>query len=162
VDNANNGVAVVLQEKPYNIAMVYSLTMEEIKGNDSTSSNSFGLIFRFNSVTQHGKLVVTFYSFEVSNTKGGKYQFWKYDSSKANPWIPIWKHAFGSEFHWGHGPQSRNTFKVFASGKSFSFTVNDKVVGNEQDSSIASGAIGMLVNLKGTEVAFSDLSLTHH
>src|SRR5579872_1091581 len=41
LDNANNGVAVVLAEKPFNISMVYSLTMEEIKGNDSTSSNSF-------------------------------------------------------------------------------------------------------------------------
>ncbi|MEO8972091.1 MAG: serine/threonine-protein kinase, partial [Ktedonobacteraceae bacterium] len=48
LDNANNGVAVVLAEKPFNISMVYSLTMEEIKGNDGTSSNSFGLIFRFN------------------------------------------------------------------------------------------------------------------
>ena len=142
--------------------MVYTLTLQEIRGNDTSLNNSFGMIFRFTTFKKGNQTITTFYTFEVVNMKGGQYQFWKYDSSKANPWIPIWKHAFGSEFHWGHGPQSRNTFKVFASGKSFSFTVNDKVVGNEQDSSIASGAIGMLVNLKGTEVAFSDLSLTHH
>lgn len=142
--------------------VAYTLTIQEIKGNDTSLNNSFGMIFRFTTYKKGNQTITTFYTFEVVNMKGGQYQFWKYDSSKANPWIPIWKHAFGSEFHWGHGPQSSNTFRVFASGKSFSFTVNDKVVGNEQDSSIASGAIGMLVNLKGTEVAFSDLSLTHH
>ncbi|HVB26223.1 MAG TPA: serine/threonine-protein kinase [Ktedonobacteraceae bacterium] len=142
--------------------MAYTLTLQEIKGNDASLNNSFGMIFRFTTYKKGNQTITTFYTFEVVNMKGGQYQLWKYDSSKANPWIPIWKHAFGSEFHWGHGPQSRNTFKVFASGKSFSFTVNDKAVGNEQDSSIAGGAIGMLVNLKGTEVAFSDLLLTHH
>ncbi len=140
----------------------YTLTMQEIKGNDASLNNSFGMIFRFTTSKKGSQTITTFYTFEVVNMKGGQYQFWKYDSSKANHWIPIWKHTFGSEFHWGHGPQSINTFKVFANGKSFSFTVNNKVVGNQQDSSIASGAIGMLVNLKGTEVAFSNLSLTHH
>lgn len=142
--------------------VAYTLTMQEIKGNDTSLNNSFGMIFRFTTYKKGNQTITTFYTFEVVNMKGGQYQFWKYDSSKANPWIPIWKHAFGNEFHWGHGPQSSNIFTVFASGKSFSFTVNDKAVGNQQDSSIVSGAIGMLVNLKGTEVAFSNLSLTHH
>lgn len=141
--------------------MAYTLTMQEIKGNDASLNNSFGMIFRLTTSTKGNRTITTFYTFEVVNMKGGQYQFWKYDSSKANPWIPLWKHAFGREFHWGHGPQSSNTLRVFANGKSFSFTVNDKVVGNQQDGSIASGAIGMLVNLKGTEVAFSNLLLTH-
>ncbi|MHB8598609.1 MAG: serine/threonine protein kinase [Ktedonobacteraceae bacterium] len=142
--------------------MAYTLTMQEIKGNDTSLNNSFGMIFRLTTYKKGNQAITTFYTFEVVNMKGGQYQFWKYDGSEANPWIPLWKHTFGSEFHWGHGPQSSNTFSVFANGKSFSFTVNDKVVGNSQDSSIASGAIGMLVNLKGTEVAFSNLLLTHH
>lgn len=142
--------------------MAYTLTMQEIKGNDTSLNNSFGMIFRLTTYKKGSRAITTFYTFEVVNMKGGQYQFWKYDASEANPWIPLWKHAFGREFHWGHGPQSSNTFSVFANGKSFSFTVNDKVVGNSQDSSIASGAIGMLVNLKGTEVAFSNLLLTHH
>ncbi|MHB8598610.1 MAG: protein kinase domain-containing protein [Ktedonobacteraceae bacterium] len=161
LDNANNGVAVVLQEKPYNISMVYSLTMEEIKGNDSTSSNSFGLIFRFNSVTQHGKLVVTFYSFEVSNTKGGKYQFWKYDSSKSQPWQSIWQAPSGSEFREGQGANAVNTLGVSENGKNFVFMDNGKKVGSAQDGSFSTGTVGMLVNLKGTEVAFTNMLITH-
>jgi serine/threonine protein kinase len=161
LDNANNGVAVVLQEKPYNIAMVYSLSMEEIKGNDSTSSNSFGLIFRFNSVTQHGKLVVTFYSFEVSNTKGGKYQFWKYDSSKSQPWQSIWQASSGSEFHEGQGAKAVNTLSVSENGKNFVFMDNGKKVGSAQDGSFLTGTVGMLVNLKGTEIAFTNMLITH-
>ena len=141
--------------------MAYTLTMEEIKGNDASLSNSFGMIFRFTTYKKGNQTDTTFYIFEVVNTKGGQYQFWKYDSGKAGLWTSIWKHTFGSEFHWGHGSRSINTVRMFANGKSFSFTVNGKAVGNAQDSSIASGAIGMLVNLRGTEVAFSNLELTH-
>ena len=162
LDNANNGVAVVLAEKPFNISMVYSLTMEEIKGNDSTSSNSFGLIFRFNSVTQHGKTVVTFYSFEVSNTKGGKYEFWKYDSSKSQPWQSIWQAPFGHEFKQGQGAKNVNILSVSENGKNFVFTVNGKKAGNAQDGSFSTGTVGMLVNLKGTEVAFTNMLITHN
>ncbi len=162
LDNANNGVAVVLAEKPFNISMVYSLTMEEIKGNDSTSSNSFGLIFRFNSVTQHGKTVVTFYSFEVSNTKGGKYEFWKYDSSKSQPWQSIWQAPFGHEFKQGQGAKNVNILSVAENGKNFVFMVNGKKAGNAQDGSFSTGTVGMLVNLKGTEVAFTNMLITHN
>lgn len=142
--------------------MAYTLTMQEIKGNDTSLNNSFGMIFRLTTYKKGNRVITTFYTFEVVNMKAGQYQFWKYDAGQANPWISLWRHTFGSEFHWGHGPQSSNTFNVFADGKSFTFTVNGKVVGKSQDSSIASGEIGMLVNLKGTEVAFSNLLLTHH
>ena len=161
-DNANGQSAPsILNGESIVGPMVYSLTMQEIKGNDTSLNNSFGMIFRFTTSKKGSQTITTFYTFQVVNMKGGQYQFWKYDSSRTNPWIPLWKHASGGEFHWGHAAQSINTFKVSASGKSFTFTVNGKVVGTQQDSSIASGAIGMLVNLKGTEVAFSDLSLTH-
>jgi Protein kinase domain len=162
VDNASNGVAVVLAEKPFNIAMVYTLTMEEIKGNDSTTSNSFGLIFRFTSTTKAGKNVVTFYSFEVSNTKGGKYEFWKYDSSQATPWRSIWQAPFGSEFKGGQGPTKVNTLSVSENGKTFVFKVNGTKVGTSQDGSFPIGTVGMLVNLKGTEVAFTNMLITHN
>jgi hypothetical protein len=135
--------------------------MEEIKGNDSTTSNSFGLIFRFNSTTKAGKNVVTFYSFEVSNTKGGKYEFWKYDSSQATPWRSLWQAPFGGEYKVGQGPTKVNTFSVSENGKTFVFTVNGKKVGTSQDGSFPTGTVGMLVNLKGTEVAFTNLLITH-
>ena len=81
------GVAVVVQYTLPDEAMSYQLTLQEIKGDDTSPVNSFGMIFRYN---QTAKGVSTFYSFEVVNTPGGngKYWFYKYDSSKANPGRP--------------------------------------------------------------------------
>ncbi|HLX59010.1 MAG TPA: family 16 glycoside hydrolase, partial [Ktedonobacteraceae bacterium] len=141
----------------------YSLTMQEIRGNDTSINNQFGMIIRFNSQAKNGTPVVTFYSFEVLNNKGGDYQFWKYDNSQGaavSPWKELAQHAFGTEFHQGQGPNSSNTFKILVNGKNFTLIVNGKQVWTVQDGSLTSGQVGMLVNLKGTEVAFSDLRLT--
>ncbi|HEX6479925.1 MAG TPA: hypothetical protein VF043_13860, partial [Ktedonobacteraceae bacterium] len=62
----------------------------------------------------------------------------------------------------GHGPHSINTFKIFANGKNFTLIVNGKQVGTVRDGSFQSGALGMLVNKQGTEVAFSNLLLTRN
>jgi serine/threonine protein kinase len=143
---------------------VYTLTMEEIKGDDTSVNNAFGMMFRASIQTMHGKTISTFYTFEVLNKPGGEYQCWKYDDSKGTsvtPWSELWHHDFGNEFHEGQGPKSINTFKIFANGKTFTLLVNGKKVGTVQDSSFASGEVGMLVNLKGTEVAFSNLKLTY-
>lgn len=156
-DLGKQGVAVVVPYALPNVPMAYQLTMQEIRGDDTSPVNSFGMIFRYNQ--QAG----TFYSFEVVNTTGdnGKYWFYKYDPSKANPWTPLWSQNFGSEFHEGHSAKSINTFKVIANGSSFSFEVNGKIVGKPiVDKSYASGYVGMLVNLDGTEVAFSHLVIT--
>ena len=163
-DRGSKGTATVLQESPFTGSIGYILTMEEITGNDASPNNSFGMIFRFNQQTKGSQVITTFYSFEVVNTKGGEYQFWKYDDSKGSavsPWTEIWHQPFGSEFHQGHGPQSVNTIKVFMNGKSFTFTVNGKKITAAQDGSFASGTVGMLVNLNGTEVAFSNMLITH-
>ncbi|HLI06950.1 MAG TPA: protein kinase, partial [Ktedonobacteraceae bacterium] len=159
----------LLQDMPPSILHVpfsYSLTMEEIKGDDTSVNNSFGLIFRFSSTKTAGKLVTTFYTFEVTNTPGGEYQFWRYDdqyaSSTVTPWTKIWHQNFGKEFHEGHGSGSINTLKVFMDGSNFTFYVNGKKVGNAHDNSSASGQVGMLVNLKGTEVAFTNFLLAYH
>lgn len=153
------GVAVVVQYTLPNEALSYQLTMKEIQGDDNSPVNSFGMIFRYN---QNAKGVSTFYSFEVVNTPGdnGKYWFYKYDSSKANPWTPLWSQNFGAEFHEGHAPNSTNTFKILENGSTFTFLVNGKVVGKPvTDKSYPSGYVGMLVNLNGTEVAFSNLEI---
>jgi serine/threonine protein kinase len=148
---------IVLQE-PLN----YRLSMEEIKGNDSSINNSFGMILFFSSQSKAGHTESTFYSFEVVNIKGGQYQFWKYDSSKGtSPWTSLWHQTFGNEFHQGEGSKNMNTFDVSVRNGVFTFTINGKVVGSVKDSSFSSGQVGMLVNLNGTEVAFSNLSLTY-
>jgi hypothetical protein len=137
--------------------------MYEVKGDDASINNSFGQILRFSQKSVGGKRVTTFYSFEVVNTKGGEYRFYKYDDSKggaASAWTLLWHHTFGAEYHEGQGMKNTNTLKVFSDGKNFTFMVNGKKVGNFQDGSLTCGTVGMLVNLKGTEVAFSNLLIT--
>jgi serine/threonine protein kinase len=163
VDTVDNGIAVVLAANPICVSQGYSLTMYEVKGDDASINNSFGQILRFSQKSVGGKKVTTFYSFEVVNTKGGEYRFYKYDDSKggaASAWTLLWHHTFGSEYHQGQGTKNTNTLKVFSDGKNFTFMVNGKKVGNFQDGSLTCGTVGMLVNLKGTEVAFSNLLIT--
>ena len=145
-------------------SFVYTLTLEEIKGDDTSVNNEFGMIIRSNIQHKNGKQITTFYSFEVMNKPGGEYQFWKYDDSQgtaASPWTELGHQAFGGEFHEGQGPKSINAFKIIANGKNFTLIVNGEQVWAVQDSSFASGGVGMLVNLEGTEVAFSNLKLTY-
>jgi serine/threonine protein kinase len=160
----DNGIAVVLQETLPNGPIGYTLTMEEIKGDNTSTDNSFGMILRYSQQTKGNQTTNTFYSFEVFNYNGGQYRFYKYDNSKGpsvNPWTQIWSQVFGHEFHQGQGTGSINTIKVFASGNTFTFTINGKTVGSAKDSSFTYGTVGMLVNLKGTEVAFSNMLLTN-
>jgi hypothetical protein len=164
-NHSQKGIAVVLQSAPFSGPLGYSLTMEEIKGDDANLNNSFGLIFRFTQQSRGGKMVTTFYSFEVQNIKGGEYRFYKYDDSRGvtNAWgSPIWHKKFGSEFHQGHGAGSVNTLQVIENGSSFTFVVNGKTVGQAKDTSLPTGTVGMLVNLNGTEVAFTNLLITRN
>ncbi len=161
----NSGIAVVLQQALPNVPIGYTLTMQEIKGDDTSTDNSFGMILRYSQQTKGNQTINTFYSFEVFNYNGGQYRFYKYDNSKGssvNPWTQVWSQPFGHEFHQGHGPGSINTIKVFANGGTFTFTVNGKNVGSAKDNSYKSGTVGMLVNLKGTEVAFSNMLITNN
>ncbi len=163
-DPDNNGRVTVLSGESFTEPIGYTLTMQEVNGDDGSGQNSFGMIFCFNQQSKSGTTVTTFYSFVVVNVKGGRYQFWKYDDSKGantSPWTNIWSAPFGNEFHQGHGAQSANTFKVFMNGGTFTITVNGKPLNQTvKDGSFASGMVGMTVNLKGTEVAFSNLLLT--
>jgi serine/threonine protein kinase len=164
-DNDNTrGAPAILPDLKLNGPFAYTLTMEEIKGDDTSVNNEFGMIIRASIQNKNGKMATTFYSFEVLNKPGGEYQFWKYDDSQrssVNPWKELGHHPFGKEFHQGQGPKSINTFKIVTNGKNFTLIVNGKQVWTVQDSSFAIGGLGMLVNLKGTEVAFSNLILTH-
>jgi serine/threonine protein kinase len=165
-DNDNSrGAPALLQGLFLQGPFVYTLTMEEIKGDDTSVNNEFGMIFRANIQNQNGNTVTTFYSLEVLNKAGGEYQFWKYDDSQganSNLWEKLASQPFGSEFHEGQGSKSINTFRIIANGKNFTLVVNGKKAWTFQDGSFATGSVGMLVNLKGTEVAFSNLLLTHH
>jgi serine/threonine protein kinase len=158
------GAPAILPDLTLKGPFVYTLTMEEIKGDDTSINNEFGMIICANVQIKNGRTITTFYSLEVLNKVGGEYQFWKYDDSQGaniSPWNKLGSHPFGNEFHEGQGPKSINTFKISVSGKNFTLIVNGKKVWAIQDSSLSSGSVGMLVNLKGTEVAFSNLKLTY-
>lgn len=159
------GAASILSGETLSSSFGYTLTMQEIKGDDTSINNALGMILCATSQEKSGVTITNFYSFEVVNMKGGEYQFWKYDNSQGsnvNPWKELWHRSFGSEFHQGHGPHSINTFKIFTKSKNFTLIVNGKQVGTVRDGSFPSGAVGMLVNQKGTEVAFSNLLLTRN
>lgn len=164
VNTEGNAVAVVLPEQPFTIPNAYTLSMWEVKGNDTSNNNSFGMIIRFTQHSKGGKTFTTFYSFEVLNIKGGDYRFYKYDDSQGSPdkyWTQLWSQPFGGEYHQGQGSGKKNTFRIYQNGSAFSFTVNGKLIKTIHDGSLKSGSLGMLVNLKGTEVAFSNMLITH-
>ncbi len=165
-DNDNSrGAPAILSGLILPGPFVYTLTMQEIKGDNTSVNNQFGMIFRANIQSKNGKTFTTFYTLEVLNKSGGEYQFWKYDDSQGSntdSWKKLASHPFGSEFHVGQGPKSINTFKIITNGKYFTLVVNGKKAWTFQDGSFTTGGVGMLVNLKGTEVAFSNLLLTHN
>jgi hypothetical protein len=154
--------SVIAPMKGANGPFVYTLTMEQIQGDETNPNNQFGMILNEHTQTNGESQVATFYAFEILNKAGGQYQFWKYDGTKTgNPWSEIWSKGFGSEFLQGSGPTHSNTVTVASNGTMFTFTVNGTQVGTLHDSSFASGSVGMLVNLDGAEVAFSHLLVAH-
>lgn len=164
-NQSSGGLAVILAQNSFTSPNAFSLTMWEVKGNDNSPNNSFGMILRFSQGTKSNKPVTTFYSFEVVNQKGGEYRFYKYDNSQGTPdkyWTQIWQQPFGHEFHEGQGASNSNTISIGQNGNHFSFIVNGKTVGSITDNSFKSGTVGMFVNLKGTEVAFSNMLIAHH
>ncbi|GCE11381.1 serine/threonine protein kinase [Tengunoibacter tsumagoiensis] len=150
--------------------LTYKISMYEVKGDDTNTFNSFGLMIRFNEQQQDGKSHVTFYAFKVFNTtsktKGTKvYKFLKFDSNGKtvdDQWNELWKGDIGDEYHMGQGTDNTNTLKIVANADKFTFFVNDKNVGSAQDGAYPNGRIGMEVDNNGTEVAFKDLLLTRN
>ncbi|MBV9231807.1 MAG: protein kinase [Chloroflexi bacterium] len=144
--------------------IVYTISLQEVSGNDSSIFNRFGVMLRYSTHQANGRTATTFYCFQV-NTSLNEYEFRKYDDSfgpGVYPWTRLWSQPIGHEYHFGHGANSKNTFRVSAKGANFTFTVNGKQLGTVEDNTLSSGQIGMLVNLRGTEVAFSNLVLTYN
>ena len=155
-----NAVAVMLPGQVFTMPISYTLTMWEVKGNDTSNNNSFGMIIRFSQQKSGSKTITTFYSFEAVNINGGEYRFYKYNDSQGSPttdWTELWHASFGHEYHQGQGQNKANMVSIYQGGANFIFTVNGKQVGTVHDTTLKSGMVGMLVNLKGTEVAFTNM-----
>jgi hypothetical protein len=160
VTSGDKGNGVVLPGKSFDVPLTYTLTMQEIKGDDTTTKNTFGMIMRFNQQMKNGKQNTTFYTFEVENVKGKDYQFWRYDDSKANPWTLIsgGQIPTGKEFHQG---KASNTIAITMNGSAFTVVVNGTKLSKVfHDSTFKTGSVGMIVNNSGTEVAFKNLLVT--
>lgn len=157
-----NSVAAVCPQNFPETTLSYQITMEEITGDDTSTTNTFGIILNYHEQTVKGTKEESFYVFEILNMgASSQYGFYKYDNSKPNPWIQIGKSMKTSkELHGGHGAHAVNVVKVVEDAGSFTFYVNGQQVGRAKDGSLKAGSVGMLVNLKGTEVAFSNLLIT--
>lgn len=166
--NQGNSTTIALAPQDFTeTTLSYQITMQEIKGNDSFPANTFGVILNYHQQAVNGKVVAMFYTFEVRNESGNyQYSFYKYNGNfnsaeQSTPWTPLGSlNAPGKEFHGGHGANAANAIKVVDDGGSFTFYVNSQRVGTARDTSLQPGKMGMLVNLKGTEVAFSNMLIT--
>jgi serine/threonine protein kinase len=131
-----------------------SVLMEELHGPDEACY--YGVVFR--SASDQSK----YYIFEVLTASGeefGKYAFWRYDGAGklnllANGNAPALLKAKGKS----------NKLMVKAQGNHFSFTINDKAPGmsfvDPSKSALKLGQIGLYVEARGSEVAFSQLHVT--
>jgi serine/threonine protein kinase len=162
-DNDKSRIApAILLSEVLSRPFAYTLTMDEGRGDLTSVNNQFGMIIDFTAQQKNGAQDISFYSFEVVNKPGGAYQFWKYDNSAGpgSPWKLLSQRVFGHEYHEGLGAQNINTFTILVNGKNFTLIVNGKNVWSVSDGSLTSGSVGMLVNLQGSEVTFSNLRLT--
>ena len=157
-----NDAVALLPSLSVSDKFVYTISISEVDGVDKDAGklNTFGLLFRFFlQDNQH----LSYYAFLINpNTDNPTYEFQKYDSFQGqdNLRTSLWKGKIGNEYHLDH--KVNNTLKVSANGAHFTFNVNGKDVGSKDDNGLASGQIGMIVNLKDTEIAFSNLRLTYH
>jgi hypothetical protein len=164
LNQTSNSAAEVIRQNFPETTLSYQITTQEIAGDDTLPTNTFGIILRYTQTTVKGKDVEKFYTFEILNETGNyQYGFYKYDSTHLpSHWTQIGKAIKpGKEFHGGHGPGAINTIKVLTAGNTFTFYVNGQQVGTLTDTFVPSGSMGMLVNHKGTEVAFSNMLITH-
>jgi serine/threonine protein kinase len=141
---------------------VYTISLNEVNGLDNSTDakkvNTFGLLFR---LTQADNDHLSYYAFLIDpNSAQPTYEFQKYDSTqKPDPRTSLWTQKIEDEYNLNHGVN--NVIKISADGPHFTFNVNGKDVGSKDDDALTSGQIGMIVNLRDTEIAFSKLVLTY-
>jgi hypothetical protein len=161
INEGTNSVVATCQQNFPETTLSYQITMEEITGDDASITNGFGIVFNYNEKTVKGEKEESFYAFEILNDgTDSQYNLYKYDNRVSYPWELIKSLKAGNEFHGGHGAHAVNVVKVTKNADSFTFYVNDYQVGTAKDGSLKAGSVGMLVNLKGTEVAFSNMLIT--
>jgi serine/threonine protein kinase len=129
-----------------------SVTMEEMRGPNNGSY--YGVVFR--SASDQSK----YYLFEILTSgvdQYGKYAFWRFNGA----WTPDSLITSGDAPALLTDPGKSNTLIVKAQGNHFSFTINNKGLGqmvtDTSKSAWKLGQIGLYVETQGSEVAFSHL-----
>jgi serine/threonine protein kinase len=128
------------------------VTTTELSGT-SDEADYYGLVFRAASDQSH------FYLFNVSAAENGQYTFMRYDGG--SQWMPL-SSGHISGFH--SNKHDSNTLRVEARGNSFALFINGTLAGKTfEDSSkkaLISGEVGLMVEERGSKVAFSHLYIT--
>lgn len=113
----------------------------------------YGVAFRASLDQSH------YYLFDVTTEESREYVFWRYDGG--TNWVPL---AYGPAPSLQMQAGQQNVLGIEARQNVFTFFINGQQVGKPvQDRSKAallSGGIGMVVEEKNTEVAFSHLYIT--
>lgn len=153
ISDGETAQAAVLPAFTFTPPYSYTLTMTEVRGDVSSSVNTFGMIFAYTRTNT----VIRFYSVEITNGPGGsELTLWKYDNgSKASPWTSLWHSAQASQPALGQA----KTLKVVITASTLTFTLNGQTSGAAHVS-VSKGQVGMLVNLRGSDVAFQNLVVT--
>jgi hypothetical protein len=159
-----NDAVALLPNLSVGLQFVYTITLSEFDGVDNSTDakkvNTFGLLFR---LAQPDNEHLSYYAFLINPNKAKPtYEFQKYDNSQnpKDPRTTLWTGPVGDEYHLDH--KIPNVLRISADGNHFVFNVNGKDVSSKDDGSLTAGQIGMIVNLRDTEVAFSQLLLTYH
>jgi len=133
-----------------------TVTMSQVKLPDGLLNNPngadyYGIIIRASSDQAH------YYLFEIDPVNSNDYMFMRYDSNAK----PNWRFIVNGVLPSLHSGTSKvNTLSIQVRGNSFLFTVNNTPVGKtitDSKQPLLTGQIGLYVEDKGSEVAFSHL-----
>ncbi len=118
------------------------------------SADYYGVVFRSDANQSH------YYLFEVITKEHAEYVFSRFD---AGQWRTI---ASGPAPSLIPGLKRNNTITINASGNTFTFSINNKIVNKHvtdpAKSPLRSGLVGLYVEDQGAEVAFSHLYIVPH
>jgi serine/threonine protein kinase len=149
-NTSQDNVALALYaEHPYS-NFYLTITMHEVQ-RIRDGADYYGIVFRSTSDQLH------YYLFEIMTSGSGQYVFWRYDGQ----WKTL---AAGPTPSLQTDPQKSNVVSIEAHNNTFKFTINQQSVGapftDTSTPNLASGAIGLYVEDKGAEVAFSHLFIS--
>lgn len=117
------------------------------------SAAYYGVAFRASTDQSH------YYLFDVTTEENSGYVFWRYDGG--TEWVPL---AYGPASGLLTQAGQQNVLSIEARQSTFTFFINGKQVGkpvhDRAKAALLSGGIGLVVEEKNTEVAFSQLYIT--